>query len=333
MHPTLSEGNPVRVISRHLLFAAIGGFLGFPPAHGQDAPPRPRKVADALSQPIDLSAVERPLAEVIVALERRLQVPIFFDNDLVPGSAAYGQPTVTCDFEGVPFGKALRDILMSVDLDYVTRDSGLLIVTREKARLFQRWPSGSIRSANEARITAALEQSTDLDFVEQPLSDVANFLEQRHGIKIQLDAKALQTVSVGSDTPVSLSVKDISLESALDLILSSLELTWVVRDEVLWITSKEAAERLIETRVYPVYDLVMTPPGQLPPVDGPDYDALIETLSEAAVAEESASGPIRIYKPAGALIVTRSLAAHRRIEKLLAGLRRAKAGQTVEQAH
>jgi type II secretory pathway component GspD/PulD (secretin) len=322
-----------RLATRQWVLAAIGVLLICgTQAPAQEVQPAATNVADVLSQPIDLSAVERPLVQVIVALERRLQIPIFFDNDIVPGSAAFGQPTVTCDFQQVPFGQALHEILTSVSLDYVVRDNGLLIVTREKARLLQRWPSGSVKSANEARLTAALEHATELDFNEQPLSDVAEYLKQSHQIDVQLDRKALQAAGAGSDTPITLTVKGITLESALDLLLSDLGLTWVIHDEVLLITSKSAAQGLIETRVYPVYDLVMTPPGQLPSVDGLDYDALLETLAEAAPAEDGATSPIRVYKPAGALIVTRSVASHRRIEKLLSGLRRAKAGQSAEQA-
>jgi hypothetical protein len=323
-----SSGGYHAAFCRAGLFVAAFGLLSFCQTMAQDEAEAPRNVADALQRSIDLSAVERPLAQVIVDLERRYQVPIFFDNDIVPGSTAFGEPTVTCDFHREPLGRVLREILANVQLDYVVRDRGILIVTREKARLYQRWPSGTLKSANEARIASALDEPTELDFTEQPLSDVIDYLKQKHGIEIQFDRSALTAAGVTGDTPISRTLRDITLESALGLVLGELNLTSIVRDEVLLITSSTAAQSMVETRVYPVFDLVMIPAGQLPPVDGLDYDSLIAVLAEVATAEDAASTPLRAYRPAGALIVTRSLSAHRRIERLLADLRRTKAGQS-----
>jgi hypothetical protein len=289
-----------------------------------------RNIADVLAEPTSVAAERLPLAQVLIDLARRHNLSILFDNDLVPGSAAYGDPRVTCELHRVSLGRALHNILDELGMDYVVRNNAVLIVTREKARLLNRWPTGSVKSANEIRITETLEQPTELDFNGQPLTDVVAYLEQKHGIAIQLDNHALKAAHTGGDTPVTLSIVGISLESALDLMLGELDLAWSIYDEVLLITSKVRASKLIETRVYPVFDLVATPPGQLPPVDGPDYDALVEVLSEAAALENESANPrwFRVYRPSGALIITRPILGHYRIEKLLAGLRRAKAGQS-----
>ncbi|HET6879421.1 MAG TPA: VWA domain-containing protein [Pirellulales bacterium] len=109
----------------------------------------------------------------------------------------------------------------------------------------------------EEAILAALDEKTELDFAEQPLSDVIDYLKQRHDIEIQLDQKALTDAGVGSDTPITRSIKGITLRSALKLILSELDLTYLIRNEVLMITSKTEAESMLTTRVYPVADLVI----------------------------------------------------------------------------
>ena len=108
----------------------------------------------------------------------------------------------------------------------------------------------------EAKIRAALEQPTTMDFADIPLLDAINFLRDQHGIEIQLDTKALEEAGVGSDTPVTRSLKGISLRSALHLLLASFDLTYMVRDEVLLITTEQAASRRIELRMYDVSDLV-----------------------------------------------------------------------------
>ncbi|HWB14424.1 MAG TPA: VWA domain-containing protein, partial [Pirellulales bacterium] len=114
---------------------------------------------------------------------------------------------------------------------------------------------------NEAKILAALDEKTELDFADQPLEDVVEYLQQRHEINIQLDGKALSDAGVGSDTPITRSIKGITLRSALKLLLSELDLTYVIRNEVLMITSKTEAENLLSTRVYPVADLVIPVPS------------------------------------------------------------------------
>ena len=184
-----------------------------------------------------------------------------------------------------------------------------------------------IRVSHKAHIAAALDERTELDFADQPLSDVVDYLKQRHEIEIQLDNKALTEAGVGSDTPISRAIKGITLESALDLMLTPLDLTWVIHDEVLFITSKTHAQKMIETRIYPVRDLVAPLAGELPPIDGPDYDSLVEVLAEVAGTDDGApdSRLIRVYRPAAALVVTRPVVVHQRIEKLLKELRRAKA--------
>jgi hypothetical protein len=112
-------------------------------------------------------------------------------------------------------------------------------------------------SPNEQKILQALDEPTDIDFEEQALSDVVDYLKQRHGIEIQLDKKALSDAGIGSEMPVTRSIKGITLRSALKLLLGEMELTYVLRNEVLMITSKTEAENMLSNRVYPVADLTV----------------------------------------------------------------------------
>jgi outer membrane lipopolysaccharide assembly protein LptE/RlpB len=118
---------------------------------------------------------------------------------------------------------------------------------------------------NEEKILAALDDKTEVDFAEQPLADVVDYLKQRHGFEIQLDKKALTDAGVGSEVPITRTLKGITLRSALKLLLGELELTYVLHNEVLMITSKTEAENMLSQRVYPVADLVIpiAPPRNL----------------------------------------------------------------------
>jgi hypothetical protein len=80
----------------------------------------------------------------------------------------------------------------------------------------------------------------------------------------------------------------------------------------------------------PYFQIRLSPrAGEAPDADLPDYDSLAEVLSEAAATKEGTAEcqTIRVYRPAGSLIITRPLVVHRRIEKLLRELRQARIDQ------
>ncbi|NLF72708.1 MAG: VWA domain-containing protein [Candidatus Anammoximicrobium sp.] len=109
----------------------------------------------------------------------------------------------------------------------------------------------------EQKIFSALEDDTRLEFIETPLNSVIDFLKDQHDINIEIDTKALDDIGVGTDSPITRNLKGISLRSALRLMLKDLGLTYVVKDEVLLITTPEEAESKLVTKVYPVGDLVI----------------------------------------------------------------------------
>lgn len=109
----------------------------------------------------------------------------------------------------------------------------------------------------ERRIHKALDDTTTLEFVATPLQDVVDYLKDLHQIEIQIDSKALEDAGQATDTPVDRNLKGVSLRSALKLMLGSMDLTYVVKNEVLMITTPEKAGAELVTKVYPVADLVI----------------------------------------------------------------------------
>ena len=59
---------------------------------------------------------------------------------------------------------------------------------------------------------------------------------------------------------MTVDLKGISLRSALRLMLKELSLTYLIKDEVLLITTPEEADNQLSTKVYPVADLVLPIP-------------------------------------------------------------------------
>jgi hypothetical protein len=121
----------------------------------------------------------------------------------------------------------------------------------------------------EQRINDALAsplKSTGLDFTEESLESVVNFLQDEYDIPIQLDTQSLEDASLTVDEPVTVNLKNITLRSALRLMLKSMQLTYVIRDEVMMITTPEEAETYLIAKVYPVADLVL--PIEVPTAGG-----------------------------------------------------------------
>ena len=99
----------------------------------------------------------------------------------------------------------------------------------------------------EASIRAALDQNTDVKFTEKPFYGVMDYLSQRHAIEIELDLRALDDASIPIDVPVTRSIKGVTLRSALNLMLDDLDLTYVVQNGVLMVTTKAEAQKLQST--------------------------------------------------------------------------------------
>jgi hypothetical protein len=119
------------------------------------------------------------------------------------------------------------------------------------------WPSiGPESGAAEVKVLAALAEDTRMEFIETPLEQVVAFLRDQHNINIELDKASLDEIGIGTDVPVTLSLKGVSLRSALQLMLRDLGLTYIAENEVLVIVTPESAKSRPEVRVYNIADLI-----------------------------------------------------------------------------
>ena len=126
----------------------------------------------------------------------------------------------------------------------------------------KKWKSVDLHkdSPNEQKISDALDQVTSLEFPDNTLREVIDFISDLHNIPIRLDDKALSDEGLDAETRINLVVSGITLRSALNLMLEKVgdvELTFIIEDEVMKITTVEKAQLRPQTRVYPVGDLVI----------------------------------------------------------------------------
>jgi general secretion pathway protein D len=102
-------------------------------------------------------------------------------------------------------------------------------------------------------------------FKDQPLVDVIQELARAAAINVYLDPRGLDELGIAPDYPVTLNLStEVTLKSALNLILEPLELGYVIKDEVLKVTSdaRRGGEVYLET--YHVADLVIPIPNFVP---------------------------------------------------------------------
>jgi len=129
-------------------------------------------------------------------------------------------------------------------------------------KMRQKWKSVDLKSnsPNEEKIYKALDQITSVEFPATPLKNAIQYISQQHGIPIIMDAKALEDESLTGEEEITLVLSGIKLKSALKLMLENVggvALTYLIEDEVMKITSQAAADEKMQTRVYPVADLVI----------------------------------------------------------------------------
>ena len=134
----------------------------------------------------------------------------------------------------------------------------------------RKWASVDLHrdSPSEQKIQASLvdPRGVQVEFIDQPLREVIDFFGATYDIPIILNETALQEEGVSFDEPINKVISGaIPLRSALRIILEPLGLTYVIRNDVMEITTETEAAEILSTRVYPVADLVVPipPPGAL----------------------------------------------------------------------
>lgn len=172
-------------------------------------------------------------------------------------------------------------------------------------------------STNE-RVREALHSPTQMEFVDTPLQDAVNFLKDFHQIEIQLDTRALEDAGVGSDTPVSRNLSGLPLRSALRILLGDLDLAYVVKNDVLLITTQDKASEMCEVRVYDVTKLV-APDAKAEEILQTLTLLLSETVQRTVGGETVSSGlqRIRMVPLRNLLVILASQEEHEEIAKIL----------------
>ena len=164
------------------------------------------------------------------------------------------------------------------------------------------------------KLLKALETRGDWQWNEVPLREVAERLEKELGIPLDIDERALEEVGLDPTVPVpAINLQGISAGSMLRLILRDLDLTWMVQNEMLRITTPEAAEEHLHICVYRVADLTQDS-------DADSLATVVMTIVEPD-SWEVVGGPGALSVVGDTIVVSNVSEVHEDVGRLLDRLR------------
>jgi type II secretory pathway component GspD/PulD (secretin) len=115
------------------------------------------------------------------------------------------------------------------------------------------------KSPKAQQIEAKLSEPISINADKQSLGDTLDYIANFTGLNIVTDPAALAEEGLTLKSPVDLKLNGVKLRQALQYLLKPLNLTYVVDDEVLLITSPQGSRAKTVVRLYNVADLVMPP--------------------------------------------------------------------------
>lgn len=186
-------------------------------------------------------------------------------------------------YNGIKIRNALRLLLSESDLTFQIKDGKLLITTEEEAKkvnsikvgmwVQNNFPPGSAipeepvkplaffsESKEMRQLRATLEKHCSLSLDENnTFEDLFNILKDEQGIQAYIDPVGAGALGITTSSPIvrePFSIENIPLRRLLRLVLGEQDLTFVIDDGFLLITSQDDARKHMKIRVYDVADLV-----------------------------------------------------------------------------
>lgn len=196
----------------------------------------------------------KPGSEIATVMTEKAQIQARYEEyELIRGSKAEGFTRMmnNVDIAAIPADD--NKPFMYPDADTWARITKNRLGTTDDGRM----------PASERRIREALTKPFSANFNQQPLSSVIDTIGEMFGIPVVIEDRSISEEGISRDQLVNLTLngREIQLKSALNQILDSLNLTYVVKNEMLTIQSKRFTQRETYTKPYSVRDLVIPIPN------------------------------------------------------------------------
>jgi hypothetical protein len=175
------------------------------------------------------------------------------------------------------------------------------------------------QKAEDKALLETLSAPIQVEFKGTRLQDVMDYMSKRMKRTIILDKSALEEGQITYDTPITFSTRSpVATRVALRKVLSDVNLTYVVRDGVINVTSTSRAKDLMVTRVYDIGSLAMgnviAQPGVVDPQLAQNVQAIIEMIVQSVDPSSwvgrGGTGMIGYNIPTHSLIIRQSAEVH-----------------------
>jgi hypothetical protein len=199
---------------------SLGAPAGDSKSKGESAAEKVRK---ALDQPIDVDLVDQPMINAINVLKEQTKVNIVVDNfTLAQNGIDVNTAQGNVKQQGVKGRAALRAVLSQYHLGYAIIGDSVIITTEEMA------------------LHRQLKQKVSVDLEKIAFDTAIKDLAKETAVQLLVDKK----VSKEAQTPVSLQLEDVQLETIVRLLCEQADLKPVRMGNVLYVTANAKAKEL-----------------------------------------------------------------------------------------
>jgi type II secretory pathway component GspD/PulD (secretin) len=115
----------------------------------------------------------------------------------------------------------------------------------------------TFQTEKEKEIEHKLNSPISLDFKDAPLGQVIDDLHNMTGINMVIDKPALNADNISLSEPITIHLEGVSMKSALNLVLHQAHLIYIIKYEVLQVTTEAYAKGTLIQKTYQVADLVI----------------------------------------------------------------------------
>jgi hypothetical protein len=123
-----------------------------------------------------------------------------------------------------------------------------------------------ITEAEEKLLKALNTPLRDIDFEKKSFKDVLQYLQDKTGQSVIVPKSIMDEVGITYETGVTLQVDNVTLRTVLKKVLGDLNLTYIVKDAAIQVTTPERAKQTFSTRPYYIGDLAGLADQRLGPI-------------------------------------------------------------------
>ncbi len=107
---------------------------------------------------------------------------------------------------------------------------------------------------NSSKLTTTIS----VDFRNRPLDEVVSELRTLSGgLNIIVEHPALQYAGIDGNMPITLTLNNVTVKTVINAVLNQAQLTYYVKEGIIYVTTKEARASYKQTRTYGVHDLIV----------------------------------------------------------------------------